>query len=173
MPSKRCVLPVPVGPYSIKGDICPSCLKTDSEPAKATRLQGPTTKSLKLASRRVVFTRCGLDALIDDIWFIINAGLSGFPFTSADLGGFAVRGEPGDPGYETLEERDAEMFDDENIARRLCQALLYIPLPRVHNNWETTPKFPWNCSKAIQPLYRKALENGAQPDLDFEKSIAG
>lgn len=103
-------------------------------------------------------TRCGVDALIDDLWFVINAGLSGFPFTSADLGGFAVRGEPGEPGYETLEERDAEMFDDENIARRLCQALLYIPLPRIHNNWETTPKFPWNCSKEIQPLYRKAIE---------------
>ncbi len=103
-------------------------------------------------------TRCGVDALIDDLWFVINAGLSGFPFTSADLGGFAVRGEPGDPGYETLAERDAEMFDDENIARRVCQALLYIPLPRIHNNWETTPKFPWNCSEEIQPLYRKAIE---------------
>ncbi|WFB34996.1 glycoside hydrolase family 31 protein [Kiritimatiellota bacterium B12222] len=103
-------------------------------------------------------TRCGVDALIDDLWFVINAGLSGFPFSSADLGGFAVRGEPGEPGYETLAERDAEMFDDENIARRVCQALLYIPLPRIHNNWETTPKFPWNCSEEIQPLYRKAIE---------------
>ncbi|MFN2168771.1 MAG: TIM-barrel domain-containing protein, partial [Anaerolineae bacterium] len=102
-------------------------------------------------------TRCGVDALIDDIWFMINAGLSGFPLTSVDLGGFAVRGEPLED-YAGPADRDAEMFADENIARRVCQAILYVPLPRIHNNWETTAKFPWHCSETLRPLYRQALE---------------
>ncbi|MDA3874425.1 MAG: hypothetical protein PF795_10765 [Kiritimatiellae bacterium] len=102
-------------------------------------------------------TRCGVDALMDDVWFMINAGLSGFPLTSIDLGGFAVRKDPV-RDYAGREERDAEMFQEENLARRLCQALLYVPLPRIHNNWETTAKFPWNCTPDIQALYKQALE---------------
>ncbi|MEX2606088.1 MAG: TIM-barrel domain-containing protein [Kiritimatiellia bacterium] len=101
-------------------------------------------------------TRCGVDALMDDVWFMINAGLSGFPLTSTDLGGFAVRKDPV-RDYAGREERDAEMFQEENLARRLCQALLYVPLPRIHNNWETTAKFPWNCTPDIQALYKQAL----------------
>jgi alpha-glucosidase len=101
-------------------------------------------------------TRCGLDALLDDVWFMINAGLAGFPLTSIDLGGFTVPGCPED--FADLEERDAQMFTEENIARRLCQAILYVPLPRIHNNWETTAKFPWHCPESLQGVYREALE---------------
>jgi alpha-glucosidase (family GH31 glycosyl hydrolase) len=101
-------------------------------------------------------TRCGLDALLDDVWFMINAGLAGFPLTSIDLGGFTVPGCPED--FAGLKERDAQMFTEENIARRLCQAILYVPLPRIHNNWETTAKFPWNCPESLQGVYREALE---------------
>lgn len=101
-------------------------------------------------------TRCGMDALADDIWFMINGGLSGFTLTSADLGGFVPRGNPL-KDYPSQEAVLAEMFDDENIARRVCHCLLFTPIPRIHNNWATIPKFPWNCSERIRPLYKQAL----------------
>ena len=40
----------------------------------------------------------------------------------------------------------------------MCHLLPLIPLPRIHNNWSTLPKFPWRCSEPVQKLYRDALQ---------------
>lgn len=97
----------------------------------------------------------GIEAFDADIWFAINVGLAGFPIFSADLGGFTLRKYPND--YESEEEKLAEIFDDENICRRLCQSIFFIPSPRIHNNWDSIPKLPWNCSPKAQKLYKKML----------------
>lgn len=106
-------------------------------------------------------TRCGLDALADDFWFMLGAGLGGFPLSSADLGGFAPRKNP-HKDYDSQQAIHDEMFDDQNICRRVCQSLLFTPLPRIHNNWATVPKFPWNCSEKAQPLYKRVLHERYQ-----------
>lgn len=102
-------------------------------------------------------TRCGIDALADDIWFMLSAGLSGFALTSADLGGFESRVGALREGA-TPDQLHALMFSDENICRRVCQCLLYMPIPRVHNNCDTIPKLPWNCGERTRRLYKQALE---------------
>lgn len=94
-------------------------------------------------------TRYGIDFALFDIWFCLNAGLSGFPITSADLGGFMEKGLDHGPHNRA--------YDPENLARRLCQALLWLPSPRVHGDDSAPPKVPWNCPPAIQPLYRAML----------------
>lgn len=102
-------------------------------------------------------TRCGIDALAEDIWFMVSAGLCGFALTSADLAGFEARRGPEDADL-TSDELHARMFDDENLCRRLCHCLLWMPVPRIHNNCDTIPKFPWNCSPKVQQLYHETLE---------------
>ncbi len=94
-------------------------------------------------------TRYGIDFALFDIWFCLNAGLSGFPITSADLGGFMAKGLDHGPHNRA--------YDPENLARRLCQSLLWLPSPRVHGDDSAPPKVPWNCPPAIQPLYRAML----------------
>ncbi len=101
-------------------------------------------------------TRCGVDALADDLAFMLSGGISGFPLTSIDLAGFAPRGNPR-TDYPDQQAVEAEMFDDENICRRLCQPLLFTPVPRMHGNWATPPKWPWHCSAPARRLYREAL----------------
>ena len=95
-------------------------------------------------------TRFGIDFFLDDVRFCMNAGLSGFPLASADLGGFMSARED-DPPYNTA-------FDEDNLARRLCQAMLVIPVPRMHQCDSEPPKLPWNCPEHIQVLYRRMLE---------------
>ncbi|HAU38727.1 MAG TPA: hypothetical protein DCX07_13555 [Phycisphaerales bacterium] len=102
-------------------------------------------------------TRCGMDGLPEDIAFMVSAGLAGFPLTSADLAGFVPSGDV-HTDYATPQAMLDEMFDDENICRRLCQGLIFTPVPRMHNNESTIPKWPWNCSPRVRPLYRQALE---------------
>jgi len=101
-------------------------------------------------------TRVGVDAFKDDIWFCINAGLAGFAYTSADLAGFTLRTE----NYSTYPNEKAklkEALNDENICRRLCQSIILLPIPRIHNNWATVAKFPWRCSAKARKLYRESL----------------
>jgi alpha-glucosidase len=95
-------------------------------------------------------TRFGVDFFLDDLRFCLNAGLSGFPVTSADLGGFMPAAR-GDAPHNTA-------FDDDNLARRLCHAMLVIPVPRMHQSDAEPPKLPWNCPAHIQVLYRRMLE---------------
>lgn len=102
-------------------------------------------------------TRVGIDAFADDLWFCINAGLGGFALTSVDLGGFTLRNEDY-ASYPSDAERLAEALNDENICRRVCQSIVLVPIPRIHNNWTTVAKFPWRCSERTQQLYRESLE---------------
>lgn len=95
-------------------------------------------------------TRYGLDFFLEDLWFCMNAGLCGFPITSADLGGFRPV-EIGEPGHN-------EPFDIENLARRLCQGIVLIPSPRMHQCDSHPPKLPWNCPTEVQDLYRRMLQ---------------
>lgn len=55
-------------------------------------------------------TRFGIDFFEEDLWFCLNAGLCGFPITSADLGGFMSANEP--PGTHNV------AYDTDNLARR-------------------------------------------------------
>ncbi|MBD3418875.1 MAG: hypothetical protein GF398_02035 [Chitinivibrionales bacterium] len=98
-------------------------------------------------------TEFGIDRFAEDIWFCLNAGLAGFPVTSVDIGGFTVKAER----YENDEQSYAQSFDLENVARRMCQSIMFIPTPRIHHNWCSLPKFPWNCPPATQQLYKNAL----------------
>jgi alpha-glucosidase len=34
---------------------------------------------------------------------------------------------------------------------------MFVPVPRIHNNWDIPAKFPWSCSEKAEKLYRKAL----------------
>ncbi|MBN2710930.1 MAG: hypothetical protein JXR97_00645, partial [Planctomycetes bacterium] len=102
-------------------------------------------------------TRVGIDGFAEDIWFMLNAGLTGFPLTSADLGGFTLRKDP-NTDYASQEEKDAEVFDEDNICRRVCQCLLFTPTPRIHNNWDAKARLPWNCSEEAQKLYHATIK---------------
>jgi len=93
-------------------------------------------------------TRFGVDYFEHDIWFCLNAGLSGFPITSYDLGGFLGAGDTG----------HNRAFDEDNIARRLCQSIFFLPVPRVHADDSHPPKLPWNCPAETQQLYRDMLK---------------
>lgn len=96
-------------------------------------------------------TRFGIDFFAEDIWFCLNAGLSGFPITSADLGGFYDRrADKGLAAHNCA-------FDEENLARRVCQSLMFLPTPRVHADDSALPKVPWHCPPAIERLYTAFL----------------
>jgi alpha-glucosidase len=95
-------------------------------------------------------TRFGNDAFIEDVWFVLAAGLAGFPLTSADLGGFMVS-KSEKPGEDNP-------FEINNLARRLCQGIMVIPNPRMHQSDSHPPKLPWNCPKRVQILYKAMLE---------------
>lgn len=94
-------------------------------------------------------TRFGQDAFIEDVWFALAAGVSGFSLTSADLGGFMV-GRNGMPGEDNP-------FDTDNLARRLCQGIMVIPNPRMHQSDSHPAKLPWNCPPRIRTLYKAML----------------
>ena len=106
-------------------------------------------------------TANGIEHFKEDIWYCINAGLAGYPLSSVDLGGFNLKhlkyGLKYCEKYKNEEDIHKEVFDDENILRRLCQGLICIPVPRIHNNWCTPPKFPWNCSDRVKRIYKKYI----------------
>ena len=100
-------------------------------------------------------TRVGIDAFEEDIWYCLNAGLAGYPVTSVDASGFTLSKDRDD--YSDESEKYAETFSEDNICRRLCQSLFFIPIPRIHNNWDTAPRLPWNCPDTMQKLYKDML----------------
>ncbi len=102
-------------------------------------------------------TRHGIDAFQDDISFCLNAGMAGYALTSYDLAGCGLARNPNE-GYRNEQEKLAEIFDDQNICRRLCQSLFFVPTPRIHNNWCSKPKFPWDCSPEAAQLFRQFLQ---------------
>jgi alpha-glucosidase (family GH31 glycosyl hydrolase) len=95
-------------------------------------------------------TQFGIDFFLNDLRFCMSAGLSGFPVTSADLGGFMP--------VRIKAALHNTAFDEDNLARRLCHAMMVIPSPRMHQCDTDPPKFPWNCPPHIQPLYRRMIE---------------
>lgn len=99
-------------------------------------------------------TRVGIDYFEEDIWFCLNAGLAGFPITSADMGGFS---STGDESAQTKDMLYSEAFSADNIQRRFCQSIFFIPAPRMHDNGTTLPRFPWNCLEEARPLYKEML----------------
>lgn len=50
----------------------------------------------------------------------------------------------------------AEM-DVECVCRRICQTLIFMPVPRIHNG-NGISKLPWNCPEETRDLYRRCLE---------------
>jgi alpha-glucosidase (family GH31 glycosyl hydrolase) len=94
-------------------------------------------------------TRVGIDFFEEDLWFMINAGLAGYPLSSCDLGGYMFAHKQAAP-YNVA-------FDPDNLARRLCQCLFFMPTPRTQDDAVFPPKFPWNCPPAIERLYGEFL----------------
>ncbi len=94
-------------------------------------------------------TRVGIDFFEQDLWFMMNAGLAGYPLNSCDLGGFMFADKFSAPHNVA--------FDRDNLARRLCQSLLFMPTPRTQDDARDPAKFPWNCPPDIARLYGEML----------------
>lgn len=94
-------------------------------------------------------TRYGVEFFDEDIWFCINAGLSGFPMTSFDLGGFF--------GANPQAAFDNDAHDRDNLARRVCHSLMFSPTLRAHCNGLMPMKIPANCPPPIHRLYHELL----------------
>ncbi len=95
-------------------------------------------------------TQFGIHRFKEDIWYIINAGMAGFTLCGYDLGGF-MRGSVTDLTPDEMQ------FDVDNIARRVCQSMIFCPMPRMHNGENSSAKWPWNCPEETRELYRDCL----------------
>ena len=98
-------------------------------------------------------TACGIERFEEDIWFCLNAGLAGYAFTSVDMGGFTTSSSE-----LTEAEVYEEAFGEDNILRRLCQSIFFVPSPRIHNSFSSKPKFPWHCKAEIAELYKEFIK---------------
>ena len=99
-------------------------------------------------------TAFGIDRYEEDIWFMLSAGLCGFGMQSVDLGGFS---RPLSYADASRDEVIAVEFDPETVARRICQSILFVPVPRIHNGDVCIPKFPWHCPEETRGLYKECL----------------
>ncbi|MBQ7712308.1 MAG: glycoside hydrolase family 31 protein [Clostridia bacterium] len=95
-------------------------------------------------------TQFGIHRFKEDMWYVINAGMAGFTLCGYDLGGF-MRGERKDLTPDEMQ------FDVDNIARRMCQSMIFCPMPRMHNGENSSAKWPWNCPEETRELYRDCL----------------
>ena len=95
-------------------------------------------------------TQFGIHRFKEDIWYVINAGMAGFTLCGYDLGGF-MRGSVTDLTPDEMQ------FEINNIARRMCQSMIFCPMPRMHNGENSTAKWPWNCPEEARELYRDCL----------------
>ena len=96
-------------------------------------------------------TQFGIHRFKEDIWYVINAGMAGFTLCGYDLGGF-MRGSVTDLTPDEMQ------FEINNIARRVCQSMIFCPMPRMHNGENSTAKWPWNCPEEARELYRDCLQ---------------
>ena len=96
-------------------------------------------------------TQFGIHRFKEDLWYIINAGMAGFTLCGYDLGGF-MRGSVTDLTPDEMQ------FEINNIARRVCQSMIFCPMPRMHNGENSTAKWPWNCPESVRELYRDCLQ---------------
>ncbi len=95
-------------------------------------------------------TEFGVHRFKDDIWYVLNAGMAGFSLCGYDLGGFMRKNK--------MEgNADEQQFEMDNICRRMCQSMIFVPMPRMHNGDSAKPKWPWNCPKETRALYRECL----------------
>ena len=92
-------------------------------------------------------TQPGADRLREDLWFAMNLGVSGVPFSTVDQGGFS----------EEPHVASDLMHKDENVIRRTIHGLMTFPVPRIHCG-DKSAKFPWLYSEQVQGLYRYFLE---------------
>lgn len=95
-------------------------------------------------------TEFGIHRFKEDLWYIMNAGMAGFTLCGYDLGGFMRRNKK-------VGDADAEQFDIDNICRRVCQSMIFCPMPRMHNGDSAKPKWPWNCPEETRELYKECL----------------
>ena len=96
-------------------------------------------------------TQFGIHRFKEDIWYIINAGMTGFTLCGYDLGGF-MRGSVTDLTPDEMQ------FNVDNIARRVCQSMIFCPMPRMHNGENSMAKWPWNCPEETRALYKDCLQ---------------
>lgn len=95
-------------------------------------------------------TEFGIHRFLEDIWYVINAGMAGFTLSGYDLGGFMRKNKKEG-------NADEQQFDIDNICRRVCQSMIFCPMPRMHNGDSARPKWPWNCPKETRELYKECL----------------
>lgn len=96
-------------------------------------------------------TEFGIHRFKDDIWYALNAGMAGFTMCGYDLGGFMRRDK-------SKGDANEEQFSVQNIARRMCQSMMFVPMPRMHNGDVAIAKWPWNCPEETRDLYRECLK---------------
>jgi alpha-D-xyloside xylohydrolase len=87
-------------------------------------------------------TTAGVSRVKEDLNFILNLAMTGFPFASVDLGGFKEQSTSGLGVIDT----------DENVIRRIAHGFLFIPVPRLHSGVLTEPKLPWRYEGRARDL---------------------
>jgi alpha-glucosidase (family GH31 glycosyl hydrolase) len=87
-------------------------------------------------------TTAGVSRVKEDLNFVLNLAMTGFPFSSVDLGGFKEQKPSGKGIIDT----------DENVLRRIAHGFLYMPVPRLHGGLLTAPKLPWRYAPEVSEL---------------------
>ena len=84
----------------------------------------------------------GLDYLEVDLNFMRNAGLSAYPYSTVDLGGF----------------RDNNPLEEQNVIRRMINIVPLVPICRAHGTGSDGAILPWQMTVEQQDLYRYYLK---------------
>ncbi|WP_159618258.1 glycoside hydrolase family 31 protein [Ruania rhizosphaerae] len=87
-------------------------------------------------------TSAGVSRVREDLNFVMNTAMTGFPFSSVDLGGFT---EHASSGLGLIDS-------DENVIRRIAHGFLFVPVPRLHSSVRTDPKLPWRYREPVSEL---------------------
>ena len=83
---------------------------------------------------------------------MLSGSMSGYSVIGYDLGGFMHENKKA-----SAEEKEAAVYDIENVCRRICQSILFVPVPRVHSG-EASPKLPWIFPEESRPLLKACLK---------------
>lgn len=124
--------------------------KSDGDPAQVVFTRGAGIGGQPYCIAWSGDTRIGIDFFEEDLWYLLNAGLAGYPLASCDLGGYMFAHRQAAPWNVA--------FDPDNLARRLCQSLFFMPVPRTQDDARDPPKYPWNCPPPIDRLYAEMLK---------------
>ncbi len=95
-------------------------------------------------------TMPGVERFPDDLWWTLNCSISGIPFSTVDFGGFMKHNKIDGDASPNMKI----MHSNENIIRRVANAMMLFPVPRIHG----PAKLPWMYSEKVQEIWRFFLE---------------